>query len=76
MVVDGLLGSPLAAKTPPPWRLWVHYRGFVVLALLLVGKPVSAGVSVHVAAHIGQVAGTANCALAPALRNKWLAVGR
>ena len=36
IVVDGLIGSPLAAKNMATVSAWVHYRGLVVLALLLV----------------------------------------
>ena len=38
IIVDGLLGSPLAAKNVATVAAWVHYRGLVVLALLLVGN--------------------------------------
>ena len=38
IIVDGLFGSPLAAKNVATVSAWVHYRGFVVLALLLFGN--------------------------------------
>ena len=41
MIIDGLLGSPLAAKNVATVSAWVHYRGLVVLALLLVGMLLS-----------------------------------
>lgn len=38
IMVDGLLGGPLAAKNVATVAAWVHYRGLVVLALLLAGN--------------------------------------
>ena len=38
MVFDGLTGPQLAPKNLATVLTWVHYRGLVVLALLLVGN--------------------------------------
>ncbi|MFN2186247.1 MAG: FesM, partial [Anaerolineae bacterium] len=38
MVFDGLLGPQLAPKNLATVLTWVHYRGLVVLALLLAGN--------------------------------------
>src|SRR5690606_29067649 len=43
MVLDGWLGSPLAAKNVATVAAWVHYRGFIILALLLAGNLFCAG---------------------------------
>ena len=31
MVIDGLIGSPLAAKNTATVAAWVHYRGLIVV---------------------------------------------
>jgi ferredoxin len=38
MIWDGLTGSPLAPKNAATVLTWVHYRGLVVLALLIAGN--------------------------------------
>jgi polyferredoxin len=38
MVIDGLAGPQLAPKNLATVFTWVHYRGLVVLALLLAGN--------------------------------------
>lgn len=37
-IYDGLTGRPLAAQNLATVGVWVHYRGLVILALLLVGN--------------------------------------
>ena len=43
MIVDGLMGTQLAARNTATVGAWVHYRGFIVLALLLAGNLFCAG---------------------------------
>ena len=38
LVYDGLTGPPLAAQNLATVGVWVHYRGLVMVALLLVGN--------------------------------------
>ncbi|MBB6099609.1 polyferredoxin [Deinobacterium chartae] len=37
-ILEGLLGSQLAAKNLATVSVWLHYRGLVVLALLIIGN--------------------------------------
>ncbi|MCB9160582.1 MAG: FesM [Caldilineaceae bacterium] len=75
MVVDGLLGSPLAAKNSATVAAWVHYRGFVVLALLLVGNLFCAACPFMLPRTLAKWLGRPTARWPRALRNKWLAVG-
>src|SRR4051812_47763873 len=43
MILDGLLGTQMSARNSATVGSWVHYRGFVVVALLLVGNLFCAG---------------------------------
>src|SRR3972149_2205685 len=38
MLFDGFTGSQIAPRNLATVAAWVHYRGFIVLALLLVGN--------------------------------------
>ncbi len=38
VVYDGLTGPPLASQNIATVSVWVHYRGLVMLALLLAGN--------------------------------------
>ena len=38
VIVDGLTGRPLAPRNVATTSVWLHYRGFVVLALALFGN--------------------------------------
>jgi hypothetical protein len=75
MVFDGLLGPQLAPKNLATVLVWVHYRGLVVLALLLVGNLFC------LACPFMLVRNLARRFVHPArlwprwLRHKWLAVG-
>ncbi|MCB0162396.1 MAG: 4Fe-4S binding protein, partial [Caldilineaceae bacterium] len=75
MVVDGLLGSPLAAKNTATVAAWVHYRGFVVLALLLVGNLFCAACPFMLPRTLAKWLGRPTARWPRVLRNKWLAVG-
>ncbi len=75
MVFDGLLGPQLAPKNLATVLTWVHYRGLVVLALLLAGNLFC------LACPFMLVRNLARRFLHPSrlwprpLRHKWLAVG-
>lgn len=75
MIVDGLLGSPLAAKNSATVAAWVHYRGFVVLALLLVGNLFCAACPFMLPRALAKWLGRPTKRWPRALRNKWLAIG-
>jgi ferredoxin len=74
MVLDGLLGSPLAAKNLSTVAAWVHYRGFIVLALLLVGNLFCAACPFLLPRKLARWLGRPTRRWPKALRNKWLAV--
>ncbi len=74
MIIDGLLGSPLAAKNVATVAAWVHYRGLVVLALLLVGNLFCAACPFVLPRKLAKWIGRPTRRWPAALRNKWLAL--
>ena len=74
IVIDGLLGSPLAAKNTATVAAWVHYRGLVVLALLLVGNLFCAACPFMLPRTLAKWLGQPTDRWPKPLRNKWLAL--
>ena len=74
IIVDGLLGSPLAAKNVATVAAWIHYRGLVVLALLLVGNLFCAACPFVLPRKLAKWIGRPTRRWPQALRNKWLAL--
>ncbi|HXF60078.1 MAG TPA: hypothetical protein VNK95_00595 [Caldilineaceae bacterium] len=74
MVVDGLLGSQLAAKNLSTVAAWVHYRGLIIVALLLVGNLFCAGCPFLLPRKLARWLGRPTQRWPRPLRNKWLAV--
>ncbi len=74
IIVDGLLGSPLAAKNVATVAAWVHYRGLVVLALLLVGNLFCAACPFVLPRKLAKWLGRPTRRWPQALRNKWIAL--
>lgn len=74
IIVDGLLGSPLAAKNVATVAAWVHYRGLVVLALLLAGNLFCAACPFVLPRKFAKWLGRPTRRWPQALRNKWLAL--
>lgn len=74
MVVDGLIGSQLAAKNTATIGAWVHYRGFIVLALLLAGNLFCAGCPFILPRKLARWVGRPARRWPKSLRNKWLAL--
>ncbi len=74
IIIDGLLGSPLAAKNVATVTAWVHYRGFVVLALLLAGNLFCAACPFVLPRKLAKWLGRPTRRWPQALRNKWLAL--
>ena len=75
MVIDGLAGSPLAAKNTATVAAWVHYRGLIVVALLLAGNLFCAGCPFLLSRKLARWIGSPHRRWPRALRNKWLAIG-
>ena len=74
IIIDGLFGSPLAAKNVATVSAWVHYRGLVVLALLLVGNLFCAACPFILPRKLAKWVGRPTRRWPRALRNKWLAL--
>lgn len=74
IIVDGLLGSPLAAKNVATVAAWVHYRGLVVLALLLAGNLFCAACPFMLPRKLAKWIGRPTRRWPQVLRNKWLAL--
>jgi len=74
IIIDGLLGSPLAAKNVATVSAWVHYRGLVVLALLLVGNLFCAACPFVLPRKLAKWVGRPTKRWPQFLRNKWLAL--
>ena len=74
MVLDGWLGSQLAAKNMATVAGWVHYRGFIILALLLAGNLFCAACPFILPRKLARWLGRPARRWPKALRNKWLAL--
>ncbi len=74
MIVDGLVGSRLAAKNMATVGAWVHYRGLVVVALLLAGNLFCAGCPFLLPRKLARWLGRPSMRWPKALRNKWGAI--
>ncbi len=74
MVLDGWLGSHLAARNTATVAAWVHYRGLIVLALLLVGNLFCAACPFLLPRALARRLGRPTRRWPRVLRNKWLAL--
>ena len=74
IMVDGLWGTQLAAKNVATVASWVHYRGLVVLALLLVGNLFCAACPFMLPRRLAKWIGKPTRRWPKVLRNKWLAL--
>ncbi|RIK40793.1 MAG: hypothetical protein DCC55_13945 [Chloroflexi bacterium] len=74
IIIDGLLGSPLAAKNVATVSAWVHYRGLVVLALLVAGNLFCAACPFMLPRKFAKWLGRPGRRWPKPLRNKWLAL--
>jgi ferredoxin len=75
MVFDGLLGPQLAPKNLATVLVWVHYRGLVVLALLLVGNLFCLACPFMLVRNLARRFVEPSRLWPRPLRHKWLAVG-
>ncbi len=74
LVYDGLTGPPLAAQNLATVTTWVHYRGLVLPALLLVGNLFCMGCPFTLPRTLALRLSGRGRRWPRALRNKWLAV--
>ncbi len=75
MVFDGLVGPQLAPKNLATVLVWVHYRGLVVLALLLAGNLFCLACPFVLVRNLARRFVRPSRLWPRPLRNKWLAVG-
>lgn len=75
MVWDGLTGPQLAPKNLATVLTWLHYRGFLVLALLLVGNLFCMACPFMFVRNLARRLRTPRRAWPARLRGKWLAAG-
>ena len=75
LVVDGFTGPQSAARNLATVAPWVHYRGLVVLALLLAGNIVCMGCPFTLPRTLAKRLSIRGRRFPQRLRNKWLAIG-
>lgn len=75
MVFDGFVGPQLAPKNLATVLTWVHYRGFVVLALLLAGNLFCMACPFMLLRNLTRRFRTPVRMWPRSLRTKWLAAG-
>ncbi len=75
VVLDGLRGHQMAPMNMAGVLPWVHWRGFLVLALLIAGNWFCFACPFMLPREIGKRLFRGNRHWPPALRSKWLAVG-
>lgn len=75
MVYDGLTGPQMAADNTATLFAWVHYRGFIILALLLVGNLFCFACPFTLPRTLAMRLSRAGPRFPRFLRNKWIAIG-
>jgi ferredoxin len=75
LIYDGFTGPQIAPQNLATVAPWVHYRGLVVLALLLVGNLFCMGCPFTLPRTLAQRLSISGIRFPKALRNKWLAIG-
>lgn len=75
LIYDGFTGPRLASQNLATVSVWVHYRGFVILALLLFGNLFCMGCPFTIPRTIALRLSRSGRRWPRVLRNKWLAVG-
>lgn len=74
LVVHGLFGPQLAPKNLATLLVWVHWRGALVIALLLVGNLFCMGCPLLLPRELARRLWAPTRRLPRALRNKWVGV--
>ena len=74
LVIDGLMGPQVASRNLATVGAWVHYRGLVVLALLLVGNLFCMACPFTLPRTLAKGLSLRGRRYPRALRNKWLAI--
>jgi ferredoxin len=74
LIIDGFTGPQNAARNLATVAPWVHYRGLVVLALLLAGNLFCMGCPFTVPRTLARRLSIRGRRFPRALRNKWIAI--
>lgn len=74
LIYDGFTGSPIASRNLATIAPWVHYRGLVVLALLLVGNLFCMSCPFTLPRTLAKRLSLRGRRFPRILRNKWLAI--
>ena len=74
IVLHGLFGPDLAPKNLATLLTWVHYRGFLVLALLALGNVFCMGCPLLLPRALARKLKSPTRRLPRVLRNKWIAI--
>ncbi|MCG8353238.1 MAG: hypothetical protein MI924_36185 [Chloroflexales bacterium] len=74
LIVDGLWGNQLASRNTATIGAWVHYRGLVVLALLLAGNLFCMACPFTLPRTLAKRWSSSGRRWPRVLRNKWLAI--
>jgi ferredoxin len=74
LIYDGFTGPQIAPQNLATVAPWVHYRGLVVLALLLVGNLFCMGCPFTLPRTLAKRLSISGIRFPKALRNKWLAI--
>jgi polyferredoxin len=75
MIYDGLTGPQVAPQNIASVTAWVHYRGFIMLSLLLVGNLFCMSCPFALPRTLARKLSIRGRRWPRALRNKWLAIG-
>lgn len=75
IIYDGLTGRQLAPANSATVLAWVHYRGLILLALLLAGNVFCFGCPFTLPRTLARRISLAGPRWPRALRNKWVSVG-
>jgi len=75
LIYDGFTGEQLASRNLATVGAWVHYRGFVILALLLAGNLFCMGCPFTLPRTLAKRLAGGGKRFPRLLRNKWLAIG-
>ncbi len=74
LVIDGFVGPQFAARNLATVGAWIHYRGLVVLALLLAGNLFCMGCPFTLPRTLAKRLSIRGHRFPRVLRNKWLAI--
>lgn len=75
LIYDGFTGPQSAARNLATLVPWVHYRGFIVLALLLVGNIFCMGCPFTLPRTLAKRLSLRGRRFPRVLRNKWVSIG-